>query len=161
LGAAIVGMPDLSVSEGAAAVWRDVVYAVRQFRRTPVVTIGILLSLGFGIGASATVYSWMASVVLRPLPHVREMDQLITVRPEVRNGFGISWLEYTEWREQASSVSGLAAAAVSLFAVDTRADASTATSTPMYGMFVSANYFDVLGVDAWLGRFFATGDDTE
>jgi macrolide transport system ATP-binding/permease protein len=154
-------MPDLSVSEGAAAVWRDVVYAVRQFRRTPVVTIGILLSLGFGIGASATVYSWMASVVLRPLPHVREMDQLITVRPEVRNGFGISWLEYTEWREQASSVSGLAAAAVSLFAVDTRADASTATSTPMYGMFVSANYFDVLGVDAWLGRFFATGDDTE
>src|SRR5688572_17110476 len=76
--------------ETASATWRDLAYAARQFRRTPVFTVGIVLTLGFGIGASATVYSWMAGVVLRPLPAVRDVETLITVRPERRNGWGIS-----------------------------------------------------------------------
>ena len=67
--------------ESTTTAWRDLTYAARQFRRTPVFTIGVVLTLGFGIGASATVYSWMSGVVLRPLPVVRNAETLITVRP--------------------------------------------------------------------------------
>ncbi|HEY9382888.1 MAG TPA: hypothetical protein VIP80_05170, partial [Gemmatimonadales bacterium] len=49
---------------------RDLVFAVRQFRRAPVFAAGVVLSLGFGIGASATVYSWIQAMLLRPLPGV-------------------------------------------------------------------------------------------
>jgi predicted permease len=140
---------------------RDVAYAVRQLRHTPVFTIGVVLTLGFGIGASATVYSWMAGVVLRPLPAVRDAESLITVRPERRNGFGVSLPEYTEWRDQSSTVSGLAAASMSLFAVEPSGRRTQASSIPLYGMFVSANYFSLLGVPAWRGRTFSAVDDLE
>jgi predicted permease len=140
---------------------RDLAYAGRQFRRTPMFTAGIVMSLGFGIGASATVYSWMSGMVVRPLPVVREVDRLITVRPELRNGFGVSLPEYAEWRDQAMSVSGLAAASLSLFAVEKNATTSATTTTPLYGMFVSANYFDLLGVTPGKGRTFLPADDVE
>jgi hypothetical protein len=52
---------------------RDVVFALRQFRRAPVFTAGVVLSLGFGIGASATVYSWIQSMLLRPLYPARTL----------------------------------------------------------------------------------------
>jgi predicted permease len=147
--------------EFSAAAWRDLAYAVRQFRRTPIFAVGVVLTLGFGIGASATVYSWMAGVVLRPLPAVRDVGALVTVRPERRNGFGISLPEYTEWRDQATTVSGLAAASMSLFAVAPRERRGPGSSTPLYGMFVSANYFDLLGVPPWRGRTFGAGENVD
>src|SRR6188472_1520651 len=45
--------------EALAAVGRDFMFGARQFRRSPTLTAGIILSLGFGIGASGTVFSWM------------------------------------------------------------------------------------------------------
>lgn len=147
--------------ETASAIWRDLAYAVRQFRRTPVFTIGIVLTLGFGIGASATVYSWMAGVVLRPLPAVRDVETLITVRPERRNGWNVSMPEYAEWRDQATTISGLAAASMSLFSVEPTGRRVAGSSIPLYGMFVSANYFDLLGVRAFRGRTFVSNDDVE
>ena len=148
-------------SETVSALWRDLAYAARQFGRTPVFTVGIVLTLGFGIGASATVYSWMAGVVLRPLPAVHDVATLITVRPERRNGWGISMLEYEEWRDQATTVSGLAAASMSLFAVEPSGRRAAGSSIPLYGMFVSANYFDLIGVPAFRGRTFIPTDDVE
>jgi predicted permease len=143
------------------SVAQDLTFALRQFQRAPLVTAGILLSLGFGIGASATVYSWMSSIVLRPLPGVHDANRLITVRPERRNGFGISTLEYEEWRGQSRTVSGLAAIGLGLFAVDANGTASSNNGEPTYGSFVSANYFDVLGVSAARGRTFTASDDVE
>jgi predicted permease len=142
------------------AAGRDLVFAGRQFRRSRALVAGVVLSLGFGIGASATVYSWMQGMVVRPLPAVRDADQLITVRPELKNGFGISLDEYREWRDEARTVSGLAAAALSLFAVET-SDSRGGTSDPIYGMFVSPNYFDLLGVLPAQGRAIGPPDDLE
>ncbi len=139
-------------------VFRDVVFGMRQLRRTPSFTLGVILSLGFGIGASGTVYTWMQGMVLRPLPAVHEPERLITVRPELRNGFGISLDEYREWRDQSHTVSGLAAVSLAIFSVKTRVDAA-ANAEPIYGMFVSANYFDVLGVAPATGRGFIARDD--
>src|SRR5688500_19937287 len=85
--------------EWIRAIGRDIGFALRQFRRAPGFATGVVLSLGFGIGASATVYSWMPGVILRPLPEVLDPGRLATVRPELSNGIGISLDEYTEWRD--------------------------------------------------------------
>jgi predicted permease len=137
---------------------RDIAFGFRQLRRAPALTAGVVLCLAFGIGASATVFSWMEGLVLRPLPAVRDVDHLITIRPEVRNGFGVSLAEFDEWRAQGKSVGGMTAASLSLFSLHTGTGAEE-RARPLYGMFVSASYFDVLGVKRGLGRFFITGED--
>ena len=138
---------------------RDLIFAFRQARRAPLFSLGIVLSLGFGIGATATVYSWMQGLVLRPLPAVQDVDRLISVRPDRAHGFGSSLPEFEEWRSQSRTTSGLAAVGMSLFAFDERVSGDNARATPMYGMFVSANYFEVLGVSAGHGRLFTATDD--
>jgi len=148
------------MTEWLRAVRRDLAFALRQLRRAPVFAAGVVLSLGFGIGASATVYSWIQSMLLRPLPGVRDTGRLVSVRPEQRNGFGISVDEYQEWRDQAKSFSGLAASSLALFAIET-SESSSGGRQPLYGVFASANYFEVLGVVPELGRGFAPGDDAE
>ena len=144
--------------EWLRGVGRDLGQAVRQVRRAPGFALGVVLSLGFGIGASATVYSWMQGVILRPLPAVREADRLVTLRPELRNGFGISLDEFTEWRDQIRTLQGIAASSFGLFAI--APDASRpGDSQPLYGVYTSANYFDLLGVVLPQGRGFLPADD--
>ena len=142
------------------AIRRDLVFALRQLRRAPMFAAGVVLSLGFGIGASATVYSWIQSMLVRPLPGVQDARRLVSVRPELRHGYGISLDEYTEWRDQTGSFSGLAAASLAMFAIET-AESPAAGRQPIYGVFASANYFDVLGVVPERGRGFVAGDDAE
>ena len=146
------------MTEWLRATGRDIAFALRQFRRAPGFATGVVLSLGFGIGASATVYSWMQGVILRPLPEVRDPGRMVSVRPELSNGFGISLDEYTEWRDQSRTLAGLAASSFGLFAIEPEASASGEIQ-PLYGVFTSANYFDLLGVVPERGRGFAPSDD--
>jgi predicted permease len=138
--------------------WRDVVFAARQLRRAPVFAAGVVLSLAFGIGSSATVCSWIQSMLLRPLPGVRAAGRLVSVRPELRNGYGVSLDEYVEWRDQARSFSGLAASSLSLFSIQADGNPFGARE-PLFGVFASANYFHVLGVVPAHGRAFVASDD--
>jgi putative ABC transport system permease protein len=48
---------------------RDVVYALRLFRRRPVTATAAILSLGLGIGLNAAVFTIFDWVLLRPLPY--------------------------------------------------------------------------------------------
>src|SRR5215211_2112399 len=100
---------------------RDVSFALRQLRRSPSFTAGVVLVLGFGIGSSATVFSWMEALVLRPLPAVRDVERLVTIRQTDRSAFTsssssarvgeilASLPDYVDWRDEVRSVSGLAA----------------------------------------------------
>jgi predicted permease len=146
--------------EELSAVWRDLVFGARQFKRSPALAVGIILSLGFGIGASGTVFSWMEGTVLRPLPAVHDVDRLITVRPELRNGFSISAPELDEWRSQMQTVTDLAGVSLDVFGIRTDIDAPSAATEPLYGMYVSTSYFQILGVRPVLGRAFVADDDS-
>jgi len=140
-------------------VGRDLVFAARQAKRAPFFSLGIVLSLGFGIGASATVYSWMQGFVLRPLPAVRDVGSLASVFPDRNHAFGTSLPEFREWAAQSKTASALTATSFGLFAINPKPAGDNARAVPMYGMFVAANYFDVLGVAARHGRTFTPRDD--
>ena len=139
---------------------RDSAHALRQFRRAKLFAAGIVLSLGFGIGASAAVYSWMQAALLDPLPVVPGFKELVTTRPDPAHGWSISFDEYREWRDNARTVAGLTAAHFTLFAIQPDESRSGATSIPVYGMYVASNYFGVMDIRPGTGRFFLATDDT-
>ncbi|HVL68067.1 MAG TPA: ABC transporter permease [Vicinamibacterales bacterium] len=60
------------------AVWRDVRFSLRQFRRTPGFPLLIVASLALGIGANTAIFAVVHSVLLRPLPY-GDPDALVAI----------------------------------------------------------------------------------
>jgi len=79
-----IGNLTMHAEDGRAAVtglWleqlaQDLRYAARVLRRNPVFALVAVLSLGFGIGATATVFSTIDALDFRPLPF-KEPDRLV------------------------------------------------------------------------------------
>src|SRR5688500_9228613 len=70
-----------------SSVAQDLRLAVRQARRTPVVSSVALLSLALGIGANVAIFSLVNALMLRALP-VHEPDRLVVLGRE--DGYGIN-----------------------------------------------------------------------
>ncbi len=48
--------------------WRDLRYAVRMMRKSPLFVLFVVLTLGLGIGANTTVFTVINTLILNPLP---------------------------------------------------------------------------------------------
>ena len=113
-----------------------------------------MLTLGLGLGGAAAVGA-LAESLLRPMPFP-EADRLV-VASEVRDGrvSSVAPANYLDWRQSASSFTGLAAQ-------DTRSVSLTVDGVATRGDVanVSGNFFEVLGVEAVLGRTFDPSFDS-
>jgi predicted permease len=140
-------------------VWQDIRFAFRMLRKHPGITLVAALSLGLGIGANTTIFSWMEGFVLRPLPLVQAPEQLVALNTRMPGGaeWSVSYPSYAEWREEARTVDGIIATSMMQFSLRSESDG---TAQPAWGMFVSANYFDVLGIRPLLGRTFLPAEDS-
>ena len=58
---------------------QDVRFGLRQLRKSPAFTVAAVLTLALGIGANATVFTWLKAVIFNPLPGVDAGD-LVSVR---------------------------------------------------------------------------------
>lgn len=126
--------------------------AIRSLRATPLVTGVALLSLALGIGANTAIFSIIDALILRSLP-VAHAERLTVVRSgETRR----SWTNpiWEQLRERQELFDGAFAAGHSRFNAATSGEVD-----PVDGAFVSARYFEVLGVQPRLGRFFSLDDD--
>ena len=134
---------------------QDLRYTFRGFRRTPGVIAVIILSLGLGIGANATVYSWMEALLFHPLPAVPGVDRLVNVSGATPDGadWSLSYPAYQDWRANARSVD-LAVADFTQLSLRTGDQAER-----VWGMYVSGNYFDVIRVQPSLGRGITLEDE--
>jgi Acidobacterial duplicated orphan permease len=136
--------------------WQDVRFGFRILLKSPAFTLVAALSLALGIGANTAVFSIINASLLKPLP-VEEPERLASVfTTDAKNPGNLptSHLNYVDYRDQNQVFSGLLAysfAQVSL----TRGE----TTEPVFGLVVSGNYFDVLGVKAALGRTFMPDED--
>lgn len=145
---------------------QDAVYAVRMLRRTPVVTAVVVLTLALGIGANTAIFNLVDALLLRKLP-VRAPDELVVVGnpaavgsmsySDAPSGTLTSYPTYEQLREDRTLASGLAATGRPE-RLELRPDGTSAPERPR-GRMVSGNYFQVLGVPAFLGRTFLPGDD--
>ena len=135
------------------AFWRELRYAARQLRRSPAFTATALVTLILGIGANVVVFSVLNAMVLRPLD-VPQPARLYNVVHKQQGYDNQSYPDYRDFQTKNSTFSDLAAYRIEL--------AGLSTGTAAYKCWyyrVSANYFDMLGVQPALGRFFHSSDE--
>ncbi|HEU4933871.1 MAG TPA: ABC transporter permease [Pyrinomonadaceae bacterium] len=134
-------------------------HSVRRLLKNPGLTLIIALSIGLGIGANTTVFTWMESLVLNPYPLVRDSDRLMAVNVTTGDGkdnLPVSYPTYVDWREQSKSFNGLVAHTLARFNLRKGSDAA---GEPVWAEMASGNYFDVLGVPAAFGRTFVPDEE--
>src|SRR5687767_12867155 len=86
-------------------VWRDVGYAARVLRRSPRFTATALTLLVLGIGSTTAIISVAYTVLVRPLPYA-DSNRLVFLAE--KEGSGIAWLNFDDWRRRATSFEGIA-----------------------------------------------------
>ena len=124
--------------------------AVRALRATPVVTTVVILSLALGIGANTAIFSLVNGLLLRSLP-VPNADRLVTLtvgNTEQR----FTYATFDELRRHGHLFDGALAWAESALAIGEEAE-------PAYVQWVSGDFFDTLGVRAFVGRTLTPADD--
>jgi len=139
----------------ADTVWQDIRYACRTLRRNIGFTAVAVATLAIGIASNAVIFSFVDAVLLKPLPYAHA-DRIVRLQEKRPNGASswISTLDYLDWRDSNTVFDQMAV----------QQDGSvtlTKSGEPVslrVGR-VSAHYFDVFGVTAFLGRTFAADED--
>jgi putative ABC transport system permease protein len=150
---------------------RDLVFALRQLRRNFRFSLIIVLTLALGIGATTAIFSMVTGVLLRALPFP-ESERLISLQtvmfphgetPTKEVGAGtiedVSFPDFFDWRSRSHTLEAIASYAYGT----TRKFARGGNEPPrmIEVEYVSADFFQVLGVAPMLGRSFAVGDETD
>src|SRR5271157_1593656 len=130
----------------------DLKLALRKLGKSPGFTLTAIATLALGIGANAVVFSVLNALVLRPV-NVPQAQNLYTVQ---RFQYpSQSYLDYVDLRDRNRSFESLAAyQIIGPVGVDTGGNPSTA-----WPYLASGNYFDALGIQPYLGRFFHASDE--
>jgi putative ABC transport system permease protein len=145
------------------SLWQDLHYGARLLRRNPTFAVVAVLTLALGTGANTAIFQLVDAVRLRPLP-VDRPEQLAEVRivqaPNGRTGTFIgrwpmlSYPLYLKLRAEQQAFSGLAAWGSTSFDLAQGGEQRAAEA-----LWVSGNFFEVLGVRPAAGRLIAPSDD--
>lgn len=150
---------------------QDLGYAFRQLRKTPGLTITVLLTLALGIGANSAIFTLVNAILLHDLPVV-DPKTLVRIGDQDDCCVNGGWNDngdyslfstdtyYTfkknlpEFEELAAMESGYAWRPITV----RRAGPQTVAKSVM-GTFVSGNYFRVFGLSPAVGRLLTDADD--
>src|SRR5690606_24094205 len=130
---------------------QDLRYAARTLSRNRGFTLIAVLTLALGIGANSAIFSVVNAVLLRPLPFM-EPEQLDRVYSTIE-GFGdvqVSPPDFLQMQQESRAYESLAAFTYSSPNLTGEGD-----PVRLNGAWVSANFFDLLGVRPLVGRTFA------
>src|SRR5579859_1497045 len=147
---------------GLDSLWHDLSSALRVFTRSPGFSFVVVATLALGIGANTAIFELLDTVLLQSLP-VKNPQELAQVRlvetTRARGSFSSAYPSVTNpiWeklREDHQGFSGIAAWSDAGFSRDSGGDARFVN-----GLFVSGEFFRVLGVRPIAGRVFTAEDD--
>src|SRR5580704_16523225 len=126
---------------------QDLRYGARMLRKSPGFTSVAVLTLALGIGANTAIFSLVDGFLLRPLPFAAPQN-LVSITGTYPKG------AFVAMREQMQSLDVAAYFEGHEFNLTGRGD-----PLRLSGVFVSAEFFSVLGTRPELGRAFYPGDD--
>jgi predicted permease len=136
---------------------QDFRLAVRRIRRTPLFAVTVVGTLALGVAAATSIYSVVDGVLLKPLPFPRS-EALVKITADLKGinlrNVGLSQPELEDFRKRSGAfeaVSGIWPITANL----------TGTDRPerVEVLLTSANYFDLLGAHAALGRTYNDRDE--
>lgn len=142
---------------------RDLRYAVRTLRKSPVFTAVAALTLALGIGANTAVFTIINTLLLNPLPvaKISDLAALNTTQTKKTAQSGdlqaISLLNLKDFRERTRAFSSVAGHSNPMAVTMT----DKAEPHRVFMELVTGNYFDTLGIHPSLGRFFLPDEDTK
>ena len=135
---------------------QDLRYAIRSLVAHPGFAGVAILMLALGIGANATIFSWVNAVLLNPLPGTSRTQDLVQFtylhRGDVMPSF--SYPDYQDISRAAKQVTGITAFEDLAVGVVIDSEGERA-----WAEIVTANFFDVLGAPVVLGRGFTPDDE--
>jgi predicted permease len=132
----------------------DVRFALRQLRRSRGFTVAAVVTLALAIGANAVVFSVLNAFLLRPL-NVAHPDRLYQLEHGSEPSAFESYPDYLDLRDRNHSFDGVLAHTADEVGMDT----GGGDPSELWIESASGNYFDVLGLQPYLGRFFHAADE--
>ncbi|HYP12797.1 MAG TPA: ABC transporter permease, partial [Bryobacteraceae bacterium] len=154
---------DMDIVRALEATVADVRYALRQLRSSPGFTAVAVLSLALGIGANTAIFQLIDAIRLRSLP-VRDASQLVTIETEpdfFTSGWyqsrnrAYTYAQFQQLKQHQQAFSDILAFGDRRFNLSRGGESRYAS-----GLYVTANFFDLLGVTPVLGAGFnATHDN--
>jgi putative ABC transport system permease protein len=135
----------------------DLRYAIRRLIQSPGFTLTAIVCLALAIGACTATFALINAVVLRPFPG-RNPEQIVEIyTAHLKQGWtkmALPKSDFDQFRDQSNCFAATALSCGANFALSGSGDAVRVNATA-----VSANYFDLLGVRAAVGRTFVPGDE--
>jgi len=131
-------------------------HAVRRLLRQPGFSLFAVLTLAIGIAAGVTLFSAVDSLLLRPVPGMRDANRLVGIggRSDVGSFDTFSAPDYVDFAARTQGIADLAAYRYEPMNLAVAGEPQRAMS-----VVVSGNYFSVLGTSAHRGRLLASSDD--
>ena len=129
---------------------QDLRYALRQLRKNPGFAALAVVTLALSIAANGTIFSWINSTLLDPIPGIAHTGNMVTIQRGERSEHPsppFSYGDFVDLRDNTRSFSGLLGYHDDYIAI-------TGSGRPerIYGALASSDYFEVLGVRPVLGR---------
>jgi len=135
----------------------DLRLALRQLRKAPGFAVTAVLTLALAIGANAVVFSVLNALVLRPL-NVPNAGSLFMIE----RAFGTdttpsqSYPDYRDLRDRNRSFDSLVTYNIQ---GEVGLDTGSGNPSTVWPYMVSGNFFDALGIQPYLGRFFHASEE--
>jgi predicted permease len=132
----------------------DLRIALRSIARRPLLGLIAAGSLAIGIGANTVLFSGVNRLLLRTPEGIREPERVVEVW--LGSGFGSwSYPDFLDVRAGAEPLEELAGMTIEPLSLSRGGE-----GVRTLGMLVSANYFQVMGVNPGQGRFFLPEEDS-
>ena len=135
---------------------QDLRFGARALRKHAGLTLVAVISLGAAIGAVTTIFTWLNTFVLNPLPSIPAAERLVVAHTKAPGGgfWNVSIPDAMDWR------AGARAADLAVWDMMPMGLRDGAGETERaWGVPASGNYFQVLGVGAALGRVLTMDDE--
>jgi predicted permease len=136
---------------------RDIRYAARLLRRSPLFTLTAALSIAVGVGVDTTVFSVANALLFRQPVAVRAPERLVDIsRPG--GGTLIGFISYSEYRSARDRFTAFDGVYAHDLVPKPMSVVSDGIAERVSGNIVTSNYFDVLGVLPAAGRLLHVSD---
>ncbi len=138
-----------------SSLFRDVRYSLRALRKTPAFTAGAVITVAITVGATTAIFSVVYGVLLRQLPY-RNVEQVFWIWSDQpgRDRAPFNVPDFIDYRDSTRTLSGFAG----FFAYSANLS-DEAAAERVQGIRATGNLFDVLGVQARIGRLLQPGDE--